>query len=1386
MTKRTHLALLCAVVIIGLLIPPVLAGEASPEAGDYFYRPFDYAQDHPDIDGDIIVWEDSRNDNLKDIYFGTVDRFRDSPGYTGERITSDPAFQKRPSISGDYIVWQGNQSGNWDIYLYERSSKTAEKLTDDPGDQRLPAIHGDYIAWYDDSSGKTEIVLYDIAAGDVKDTIKCDARTTIPFGKTEFKPALSDKYVAWVDKASERVHYYDIVAGVERGTASTNVARQSWPSLYGSLIVWEDYRAGTENSDIYMRDLDDPSSEDRQITYNSSDQASPAMYENIIVWEDTRSVPRGIYMYDLDHKEEIPVYLSDDDTDEHLYPVVSGNTIVWQRGASPNSNLYIFIYNPEAVEPTLASIEVTPATPTVEIGGEVGFTAICYDQSDNTMTGIDIDWTSSDTTVGTIDQTGTFTALAEGTADITATAGDIFGTATVTVTTQAPPEAVLTGIEVTPATPTVEIGGEVGFTAICYDQSGNAMMGIDIDWTSSDTTVGTIDQTGTFTALAEGAADITATAGDIFGTATVTVTAQAPPEAVLTGIEISPTAATAVVGKTVGFKATARDQSGNAMAGVDITWTSSDTTVGTIDQAGTFTALTEGVTTIAATAGELSAEASVTVTAEEPVPVPASLKLTPPGATLYIGDDQKFTVTAFDQKNNAVPTGEVTWTNSDETVGTISAAGIFTAHATGTTTITAKAGDLSADATITVNAPAPALGRVVVSPSAVTLGIGDSLQFDSITFDPFGNIVSDAEVTWDTSDCTMGTISDTGCFTAGAEGIVTICAIGDGATGTATVTVTSGDPVITRIVVTPAAMTLHAGDEETLIATVYDQYGQEIPGVEVTWESSDDTIGAIEDGHFTAFAAGTTTITASAGCCTPPGMATMVVTSTHEDLFDTVVISPAAITLNAGETWGFIATVFDPEGNIIPGAMVDWESSDGGAGIIDGDGYFTALGEGTATITASVEGISDAGTTEVTVRSTDPAPAWIAVSPSRFSIAAGQSLEITATTFDLYGHAMPEVEVAWESDDDVIGAITGCGLFTALADGEVSIRASTGDISGSACGTVEPSIAVPTSIAVEPVAVTLCVGAVQEFAAVVFDQCDDEMDWVRVIWSCSNPCIGTLDRAGLFAALAEGSADVIARAGGVEGIAAVTTATGSPTDPTPTPTDPGNSGGSTHYSGGGGGGDAGPIFETGACENLRSGETFTFSNISVSSVSSVAITAANTIPRMMVTVRESACPNAASPPADDVYEYFDISLYWANPNNIGSALVFFTISADWLEARGISPDDVELMHYTNGAWEALETDFIDEWDGKYHFRATTRGFSTFAIAAAASENETTGEATNTTAEGETNTTVEEETDVTTSATTATTTEVTTAPAAPLIYAPLFAPLVILLWLRRRR
>lgn len=180
-----------------------MAVETAP--GEDLYCRFDKAQERPDIDGDIIVWEDGRNGN-KDIYLGEVSKFRADPGlstlnpsYVGEQITDHSASQEKPSISGDYIVWQDDRSGDWDIYLYRRSTKESVPLTGDSGDNWMPIVHGNYAAWYHDDNSKTEIVLYDITK-DVKTTIDCDAKTTIPWvDTTEFRPALSDGYVAWVE-----------------------------------------------------------------------------------------------------------------------------------------------------------------------------------------------------------------------------------------------------------------------------------------------------------------------------------------------------------------------------------------------------------------------------------------------------------------------------------------------------------------------------------------------------------------------------------------------------------------------------------------------------------------------------------------------------------------------------------------------------------------------------------------------------------------------------------------------------------------------------------------------------------------------------------------------------------------------------------------------------------------------------------------------------------------------------------------------------------------------------------------------------------------------------------------------------------------------------------
>ena len=1374
MKKHTHLALLYAIIVIGLLISPAMAAVAAP--GEAIYRPFNRAQECPDIDGNLIVWEDDRYDELergvKDIFFATVENIRStSYGYSfGTRITDDPASQEKPSISGDYIVWQDNRHGDWEIYLYQRSTGEERRLTTDPGKQWLPIVRGNYVAWYDDSSDRTRIVLYDIAAADVKAVIDCNAKTTIPYGSTEFKPALSENYVAWVAAGDDKVHYYDITAEAMVGPVSSGTAKQSWPSLSGSLVAWEDDRH--KNSDIYMTDLADPSGGEKRITFDGADQVSAAISGSLIAWEDKRVPARSIYMYDLSPPgEELSAVDAYDIYDEHLYPAASGNTIVWQRGRGPDSNLYIFVYKPGApVEPVATTIDVTPPAATLEIGDTRAFQATVLDQFGNPMTGITVTWASSNGTVGTVDAGGVFTAKAAGTSTVTASAGSVSGTAAVTVSAE---ESALERITVTPAAATVALGENRAFTTACYDQFDSPMTGVPVTWTSDNATVGTVDASGTFTALGEGTATVTATAGAKSAKAVVTVIAPAAP--VVTIVTVAPASAALMIGGTQAFTATILNQFDNPMTGVNVAWASSDESVGTINESGLFTAKAEGTTTVIATAGDASGTASVMVSTE--APVLNSITVTPTVAYLVVGDGQKFIATGYDRDGNAMNAGDVVWTSDNETVGTIDANGAFAPLTEGTATVTATAGGISGTAAVTVAAAEPALAKIVFFPSAVTLNPGDSRQFEAVGLNCYGEFVPEAAITWTSSDPCVGTVDKCGLFVALCPGTTTLTASGDGATGTTTVTVSCDDPVLSRIAVTPPAITLNIGDAETFAATAYDQFGTVMPEVDIAWETCDETIGTIDAaGHFSALDVGTTTVTATA--CGVAGTADVTVIRASPG----IVVSPPAVTLDKGETRQFTAHGLQDNA----GSVVVWSCDDEAVGTIDESGLFTAHCEGTATITATVEGSGEAmvaqadeseaiGTAVVTVRSASRVPARIAVSPSDVTVASGNTLQLTETVYDQYGCEMPEAVVVWESSNPQIGAIGPCGLFTAREDGEVTVTASVDGISGSACVTVGPPIPVPARVEVDPATTALAPEETQEFVATVYDPSDNVMDWVRVAWSSSDPAVGTIDRSGIFTAHAEGTAEITARAGSVEATSAVTvTAAPEPTaEPTTSPTDPGDSGGSDS-------GSSGPTFSAGICENLRRGETFTFSGITVSSVSNVTITAADTIPRLMLTVKEGSEPGTAGQSAGDVYEYIEITLNWADPQDISRAVIEFTIPADWLREHGMAPEDVRLMRHVNGGWQILETEVIGEEDGNYRFRATTPGFSTFAIAAAP---------VNMTTPVETVPTVTEEMNVTTTVTTEATTEPTTAapattPAAPLVYAPLLAPLAFFLWARK--
>ncbi len=265
----------------------------------------------------------------------------------------------------------------------------------------------------------------------------------------------------------------------------------------------------------------------------------------------------------------------------------------------------------------LTTVTISPTNPTVVAGNTRQFSAATLDQNGASI-GAVVTWSSSNTAAGTINANGLFTAAGAGTATITVTAvnGSVTKTNSTTVTvTAATQPKVLTTVTISPTNQTVVEGSTQQFSATPLDQN-NAPIGASLTWASSDMANGTINNTtGLFTAVRQGTTTITVTA--VNGSTTkinrTVVTVGAPGQGQeLKNITVLPETATIVVGKSRTFIAITLDQFNKAIS-VIVTWASNNTSVGTIDSNGKFTALSEGTTTITATNGTINGSALVTV-----------------------------------------------------------------------------------------------------------------------------------------------------------------------------------------------------------------------------------------------------------------------------------------------------------------------------------------------------------------------------------------------------------------------------------------------------------------------------------------------------------------------------------------------------------------------------------------------------------------------------------------------------------------------------------------------------------------------------------------------------------------------------------------------------
>ena len=334
---------------------------------------------------------------------------------------------------------------------------------------------------------------------------------------------------------------------------------------------------------------------------------------------------------------------------------------------------------------------------------------------------------------------------------------------------------------------------------------------------------------------------------------------------------------------------------------------------------------------------------------------PATADLTALGETVQLRAEVR------DQNGQAMAGASVTWASGSAAVATVSAAGLVTAAAIGTATITATAGGVSGTAAVTV---AQTVSAVAVAPAADPLVVGDTLRLAAEATDANGNAVAEAEFAWASGDTAVAAVDATGLVTGVGAGEVEITATSSGVTGRATLMVAA--PAPTTVTVTPGTLEFTAlGDTLRLMAEVMDQLGRPIKGDPVAWESGDTLVATVDSaGLVTAAGNGAATITAAAGAAS--GTAVVTVTQSVRS----VTVSPSADTIAPGDTLRLEAEALDENGHRVAGARFTWSSSNTSVATVE-SGLVRGVGEGMATLTATA---GDAhGTADVTVMNPDRA-----------------------------------------------------------------------------------------------------------------------------------------------------------------------------------------------------------------------------------------------------------------------------------------------------------------------------------------------------------------------------------------------------------------------------
>ncbi len=238
-------------------------------------------------------------------------------------------------------------------------------------------------------------------------------------------------------------------------------------------------------------------------------------------------------------------------------------------------------------------------------------------------------------------------------------------------------------------------------------------------------------------------------------------------------ITITPLEATIEVGATVALVAVSSNANDN------MTWTSQNNAIATVDASGVVTGVSEGETEVTATGSVSGVSASATITVTQTPEI--EITVTPSEAEIPEGETVSLSATSTDT------TDTIQWSSEDETIATVdSDTGLVTGVSPGTVSIQAIGSNSGAvgSAEITVTEQIPIV--ITVLPSEATIEVDLTASLTAESTDP------EDTIEWSSEDDSIAVVeSETGVVLGITPGVVNIIATGSnsGATGSASITV---------------------------------------------------------------------------------------------------------------------------------------------------------------------------------------------------------------------------------------------------------------------------------------------------------------------------------------------------------------------------------------------------------------------------------------------------------------------------------------------------------------------------------------------------------------------------------------------------------------------